>query len=272
MLSNEELRRYQRDGVLFPVEVLTPPEVAAFRAEAEALLRRMASSCGVAVTGQGHLHFRWAYELVTHPRILDTVAGIIGDDLLVHSATIFGKTARGGQYVSWHQDGWYLDLDEPALVTAWVALSESDAGNGCVQALPGSHARGRLPHASTAISGGNLLLSGLEVAVPIDENAAVDIELAPGQMSLHHVDTVHASRPNESDRSRLGVAVRYVPPRVRQRSPHHAVLLARGTDRYGHFQVQPPPREQPFDVALAEHLRFVEELKRARRAEGRATG
>lgn len=271
MLSAEELRCYERDGILFPVDVLTPHEIARFRVEAETLLRRAASG-GAAATGQCHLHFRWAYELVTHPRILETVAGIIGDDLLVHSATIFSKTAHDRHFVSWHQDGWYLDLDEPRLVTVWVALTETDAGNGCVRALPGSHARGRLQHDATAMSDDNLLVSGLEVAMAVDDAAAVDLELAPGQMSLHHVNTVHGSRPNASGRSRLGMAIRYVPPRVRQRSHHHPVLLVRGTDRYGHFTVQPPPAALSFDAAFAAQQHFVEELKRVRLAEGRVNG
>ena len=40
---------------------------------------------------------------------------------------------------------------------------------------------------------------------------ALDIELAPGQMSLHDVHLVHGSNANHSPRRRAGIAIRYMP-------------------------------------------------------------
>ncbi|HEY6513828.1 MAG TPA: phytanoyl-CoA dioxygenase family protein, partial [Burkholderiaceae bacterium] len=40
---------------------------------------------------------------------------------------------------------------------------------------------------------------------------AVDIELQPGQMSLHDVYMIHGARPNTSTQRRTGVALRYMP-------------------------------------------------------------
>ena len=40
---------------------------------------------------------------------------------------------------------------------------------------------------------------------------AVDLELEPGQMSLHDVNLIHGSNPNASPRRRAGVAYRYMP-------------------------------------------------------------
>src|SRR5207244_683922 len=40
---------------------------------------------------------------------------------------------------------------------------------------------------------------------------AVDIELEPGQMSLHDVYMIHGAEPNRSDKRRTGVALRYMP-------------------------------------------------------------
>ena len=44
-----------------------------------------------------------------------------------------------------------------------------------------------------------------------DESQAVDIELAPGQMSLHDVYMIHGAAPNRSSQRRTGVALRYMP-------------------------------------------------------------
>ena len=44
-----------------------------------------------------------------------------------------------------------------------------------------------------------------------DEAAAVDIELQPGQMSLHDVYMIHGAQANTSGQRRTGVALRYMP-------------------------------------------------------------
>jgi ectoine hydroxylase-related dioxygenase (phytanoyl-CoA dioxygenase family) len=44
-----------------------------------------------------------------------------------------------------------------------------------------------------------------------DEAQAVDIELEPGQMSLHDVYMIHGANVNRSPQRRAGVAIRFMP-------------------------------------------------------------
>jgi len=44
-----------------------------------------------------------------------------------------------------------------------------------------------------------------------DEREAVDLELQPGQMSMHDVYMIHGAKANHSPRRRAGVALRYMP-------------------------------------------------------------
>ena len=44
-----------------------------------------------------------------------------------------------------------------------------------------------------------------------DERLAVDLELAPGQVSLHDVFLLHGSEANASDRPRRGMTLRFMP-------------------------------------------------------------
>ena len=44
-----------------------------------------------------------------------------------------------------------------------------------------------------------------------DEAQAVDLELEPGQMSIHDVYMIHGADANRSAQSRTGVALRYMP-------------------------------------------------------------
>jgi ectoine hydroxylase-related dioxygenase (phytanoyl-CoA dioxygenase family) len=57
-------------------------------------------------------------------------------------------------------------LSPPDVVTAWLALTPSDAANGCLRFLPGSH-RQQLPHVDT-FAQGNLLLKGQAIQVRRD--------------------------------------------------------------------------------------------------------
>jgi hypothetical protein len=128
-------------------------------------------------------------------------------------------------------------------VSAWIALTDSAPDNGCLRVVPGSHAR-RMEHRSAPMRAHDLLASGLEIAVDVNDREAQDIILAPGQMSLHHVLIVHGAHANTSLRPRIGFAVRYVAPEVRQEREHHEVVLARGRDRYRHYRViEGPPTE-----------------------------
>ena len=189
--------------------------------------------------GHTQAFFRWAYDLGTHPRVLDAVEDILGPDILLWTVSIFPKYPRDPGYISWHQDGTYWGLDSVRVTTAWIALTDSTVDNGCMRVVPGSHRRPILPHRDT-YAADNRLSRGQEIEVEVEERDAVDVVLRAGQMSLHHVNIIHGSNPNPSDGSRIGFAPRFTTPETRQidGEPLTAVL-ARGRDRLGHFGLQP---------------------------------
>ena len=96
-----------------------------------------------------------------------------------------------------------------------------------------------------------MLSRGQEVQVEVDEADAVDIELEPGEMSLHHVRIVHGSNPNPTDVPRIGYVVRYIATSCRQIGGRIPAALVRGEDRYGHFDPLPCPAAE-FDPAARE--------------------
>jgi hypothetical protein len=270
-LTLEQLSQYEHDGVLFPILVLSADEVSVFRAAIEELEARLGGTPKPQQLSQCHLHFRWAYDLATHPAVLDAVEDILGPNILVHSTTIFCKHPHDLGYVSWHQDGYYLGLSASHFISAWIALSDSTVDNGCLRVIPASQHHG-LPHAASATSPHNLLGSGLEVASEVDETQARDVLLRAGEMSLHHVNIIHGSNPNRADTKRIGFAVRYITPDVTQVPAHHCVVLARGWDNYHHFtllQALPPSSIATGLVAQAE---FTLWLRTLRASQGRLDG
>ena len=265
ILSEQQIEQYERDGVLFPIEVLSLEEVSFFRAALEDLHERLH---GIAKPQQPHLHFRWAYDLATHPAVLEVVEQILGPNLLVHSTTIFRKRPRDKSFVSWHQDGHDLGFNGPALVSAWIALSQSMTENGCLRVLPGSH-RQQLPHAFTAVSEHNLLLSGLVVEHEVDELQAQDVILRPGQMSLHHVDLLHGSNANLSGKDRIGYAIRYIASHVKQTAWHYPVVLARGQYTEHHYDLAQHPPDGSIEEGIAAQVAFSRWVQHVQSTGGR---
>jgi hypothetical protein len=268
-LSEKEVESYRKDGILFPIPVLDEAEVSRLAAAIEETERSLGQRPQGQLAGQCHLHFAWARRLATNSKILDIVEDIIGPDILAHSTTIFKKYPGEGTYVSWHQDGYYMNLDIPDLVSVWIAITDSDRDNGCLRVERGSHRKGILAHQMTATSERNLLTSGIQLDSAVEESATMDVVLRAGDASLHHVNLVHGSDANYSAKARAGFAMRFVAPRVTQRSPHHPVVLARGADRFGHFELYAKPAEEDFSAAARQHIQFSEQLRARRMASGR---
>lgn len=265
-LTLTQAERYRRDGILFPLPALPPSEVARFRAAFDDVVARLGGRPTSQDLSQTHLHFRWAYELATYPAILDAVEAVLGPDVLVWTVSIFAKYPRDRGYISWHQDGTYWGLDSSQVTTAWVALTDSLVDNGCMRVVPGSHTKPILPHKDT-YAPDNLLSRGQEVQAEVDDKDAVDVVLRAGEMSLHHVNIIHGSNPNPSDRPRYGFAIRFTTPRTKQiEGEPPTAVLARGRDDYHHFRLLPAPPALDIETALAaqqeEARRLVASLRR----------
>lgn len=258
LLDPEQISAFHRDGFVAPIAVLSQQETAEYRRRFEDYER---SHDGWYVLSRGqkiHLLQTWAAELVVDARILDAVEDVLGADILCWGTSLFVKDAHDPHFVSWHQDSTYWGLDKPDVVTAWVALSASTRQSGCMKMLPGSHTLEQITHRDT-LDELNLLTRGQEIAVEVDESKGAYVELAPGEISLHHVRTVHASEPNRGDQRRIGVALRYIAPHVRQlNGERDSAMLVRGEDRFGHFVHEKAPKRDMDADALAEHARIMQ--------------
>jgi non-haem Fe2+, alpha-ketoglutarate-dependent halogenase len=260
-MTDADVKRYEEDGVLFPIQVLDSAEVARYRAAAEELDRALLEAAQpvapgerpVMMDGECHLNFEWAHSLCTHPAILDVVERIIGPDILVHSSSLFFKRP-GKSFVSWHQDSNYWELSQPRLVSAWIALSDSTVENGCLRVQPGTHLT-MLEHWEDHHED-NMLGTGNTVKGGHDESKAVDVVLRAGEMSLHHALMLHGSNPNRSTGPRIGYAIRYLAADVTQGRGHHEVVLARGQQRHSRFKVQQEAPTQSVADGMARHVEF----------------
>jgi len=244
---------YERDGYFFPVQAISSDEAHSIRDELEA----MEASCGDDMASRklaiGHANslLPFADAMTRLPSVLEPVKAILGPDLLVWNASFFIKEPQTPDFISWHQDLTYWGLSEAHEVTAWIALSQSTIESGCVKFVPGSHKSNIVEHRDT-FEQSNLLSRGQEIAVAVNEDEATNVTLRPGEMSLHHGQVFHGSNPNRSNDRRIGLAIRYITPAMKQTTKDltDAKLVA-GEDRFGHFTLRDAPRGtlHPDDVA-----------------------
>ena len=253
VLSGSQVEAFRRNGYHFPIRVMPEALALELRAKLEAFEARHGLVMKTPYRNKPHLVFKWLNDLMRRPEIIDPIEDLYGVNLLAWSSSFFIKEPHDPAYISWHQDSTYWGLSHPDVVTAWVALSQSDEPSGVMRVLPGSHLIEQLPHKDT-FARDNLLTRGQEVQVDVDEANVVDMPLSPGEMSLHHVRIVHGSKANRSDRRRIGVAIRYVPTYLHQTAgPRDYATLVRGVDTYHHFEPDPVPKSDLHEEAVVAH-------------------
>jgi chlorinating enzyme len=257
ILTQAQIDRFWRDGCVFPIRVMPEADAAAIRARLEAFEKETGGPLKGDLRHKSHLLFSWLGDLVRQEHIVDAIEDLYGPNLLCWTTNFFIKEARNPAFVSWHQDSTYWGLDKPDVVTAWIALTPSGKANGAMGFIPGTHTRDQIPHRDT-FAQNNLLTRGQEVAVEVDEKQAVTIELAPGEMSLHHVRLVHGSPPNPSNDRRIGFAIRYIPTSVAQVAGEDSASLVRGVDEFHHFELEPRPARDMDPQFVAMHKKITE--------------
>jgi len=260
-MSPEELAKlkaeYQRDGYVSGIPVLTEEEAASHRArleEAEAKFGNMHYKSKI------HTILTSPLELATMPSVLDMVEQCIGPDILLYNVTYIIKEANSSSHVSWHQDLTFWGLSHDDQVSLWLALSPASEESGCMRMIPGSHTEGVYNH-ETTIDETNVLLQGQTIQ-NVDESHAVMCPLKPGEASLHHGWTLHASMPNNSNDRRIGVNVQYLASHVRQtKHDLDTAILVRGEDKYGNFGTDTPAKTDLDPVAIQKQVELENRYK-----------
>lgn len=248
MVARDLVERYERDGIVYPIPVLSEWEVLASR---EAL-DEIAARCGEGSLKRFdnlHLFFPWAYAVATHETLLNAVESFLGPDLVIDGTLVFYKPPRDGSYASWHQDSVYSGWHLTPSISAWIALTMSQPENGCMRAMPGSHKLGLLDHENVENDPNLLNRRGERIRSDVRESEAIDVVLRPGEMSLHHTNIVHGSNPNRSDGPRIGFIVRFVTSRTTNRD--RAVVKARGDGDCSHLRLAAPPVDEDLERAIA---------------------
>lgn len=256
ILANKEIENYHKNGFFFPVRVMSPIDANFYRRK----LEKYEGSQGP-LSGNDrhktHLLFTWIDSLVRHPQILDAVEDIIGPNILCWSSNFFIKEAKDNTFVSWHQDSTYWGLDPNNVITAWIALSDASVSTGPMEVIPKSHIWKNQAHTQT-FNKSNLLSRGQELSMDLSKEETVIMPLKAGEISLHHIKLAHSSKPNNTDDRRIGLAVRYIKPDVKNKNTNDSALLVRGQDKLNYYQLETPPAKDLDEQAILNHKKYAE--------------
>jgi hypothetical protein len=179
------------------------------------------------------------YRLVSDDRLLDIAALFLGPDLALFATHYISKPPFSGLPVLWHQDGVQWPLDPVEVVTLWLAVDRSTVENGCLRVIPGSHRDAF--YALRGNDGAANVLDG-QSDVSVDESLAVDLELEPGDVEVHHPNILHSSKANTSPNRRTGLTIRYIPTTTRittEEQPFSSAFLLRGQPGVNSYQTRP---------------------------------
>ena len=241
-LTSYQLKQYNDEGYVAPINVLSKDEANEIRNEIEFIENKWPKE--LEGSGRNYVHLiSPVFDKISHnEKILNAVESIIGKNILICGTTLFIKNPSEKEFVSFHQDAKYIGLEPYNWVTAWIAVTDVNEGNGCMKMWSGSHKYDLKDH-NQKFDEGNLLTRGQTVEnVPLKETKSV--ELKTGQMSLHHPKIVHGSALNKSKDRRIGFVIQsYIGSDVDQVLGKMYVQKARGEDKFKYHEYAPRPKQ-----------------------------
>jgi hypothetical protein len=263
VLTREHTADYEESGFVHSVPILTPEEVQYYRDQVE----QTWSMIGGPVTRADglHLFFRWAWHLVTHPRLLDCLEDLLGPVIVLRHSRVFCKYGQSPAWVGWHQDGYTERQSDGRGPAIWLGLTDATVENGCLRVIPRSHRLGILSHslrqthndlASSNVGDRDPGLAGTDenelfaklAAAPNDLEPPFDIVMKAGEMSFHHPLALHGSNPNTSAEPRIGLSATYSTPSLCKHGTTVALVRGRLGPQPG-FQLSSEPAECPLEDA-----------------------
>lgn len=249
-LSAEEIRFFHDNGYFGPLTLCIAEEMAEFgrRVEQEVLQEDGPNPANRLQCR--HLDKRFVYDMATRPEVIDRMASLYGEDLVLWASYFFIKDL-GGAEIPWHQDLGYWPLEPLINISAWIAVDNVTRENSCVNLIPGSH-RQVYPMVR---SPEGMAFGQMTDMQYVDTSKQIAMELRPGQFFLFNEKTLHQSNRNVSNLRRMGFTIRVTLPIVRVThdvSPlfkGHRNIVIRGEDRMGFNRLAMPPGEKVMETA-----------------------
>ncbi|MSU70066.1 MAG: hypothetical protein EXS39_04680 [Opitutaceae bacterium] len=234
---------YLREGYRIFDRFLSPEGLQHCRQQVDRMLAERQPGRRPEDIYSSHQQEPWLFELASQPALLDMVERQAGPNIVLWSSQLLCKPPRTGREVPWHQDAPYWNVTGNHAGAIWIPLDDISAENGGMSVLPGWHNQGAL---KTRKRNATVFPDEIEPAALPPDLDVIKFQYAfpAGGLATHHTMLPHNSVPNQSERWRRVVALRYIAAdakfgdkqyedyRTGQKFPRRFFLL-RGNDELG---------------------------------------
>lgn len=142
-------------------------------------------------------------ELFRSSKLLELGACFLaGEPALIYHAA-FLKCRLIGSKVALHQDQALWNYDYPGAVSIWVALTDCDEGNGCLELCSESHLGGLVPHEWDPMYAWHRCIQPQISNIPPPQK----VPMRAGDVLVWHRYMIHGSGRNCSARDRKGMVL-----------------------------------------------------------------
>ena len=217
-LTQTQIDTFERDGYLFFPGLFKPDEIKVLLDEVPALYAqrrpenvREKSGDVVRTNFAAHLYSAPFARLARHPRMVEPVKQVFGEDVYMHQFKINGKQAFDGDLWQWHQDygTWRNDdqMPEARAMNVAIFLDDVNEFNGPLMFIPGSHKLGVIDaeHDTSTTSYPLWKINNENIKKLVKRGGIVAPKGPAGSMILFHGCLVHASSSNLSPWNRVSV-------------------------------------------------------------------
>lgn len=216
-VGEQQIRAFDRDGIICLRQAFSADWVAALRAAAEESMNapgELHAELAAEREEPGrffHDTFIWRHNKSCRSFVFESAAGQIAQQLMQSSkVNIFFdqwliKEPGTPTQTPWHHDMTYWPIDGRQICTVWVALDEVSAANGAVQYVKGSHRWGEKFRPASFGSGSQYtedIPAVPDIDAMRDQLEIVDFEMAPGDCTIHHGLLVHGAPGNRTNDQR----------------------------------------------------------------------
>jgi len=246
-------RQFHADGYAIVRDVFSKAEVAEIEQQLAAFLREVVPRLDagdvyyedtpdrpVKSIFRLHQHAQFFQRLMADERLLRMMRAIFaGAEVVQKDTAFFAKAARAGSVTPPHQDNAFQNLQPPEDLVCTIAIDESTPANGALTVQRGSHKLGLRPHRPSGGMGFSQRLIN-----PVDTRQYPEVQLCmqPGDIGLHHTNTIHRSGPNTTDQSRRQLGIMYRSSRAQRDEAGWARYQAELKKLHDQ---QPASRQQP---------------------------
>jgi len=252
--ADGDAARFRDTGVLSPFPVIDAAQVAHVLSVLEGLIR-VRGALPPMLRAKPHLLVPELWDLVQHPAVVGPVTALLGPDVMCFGTSLIWKPAAADLHVSWHQDATHWGLERPEAVTAWLALTPSTRDSGCVLVAPGTQ-KDVVTH-DHPDDPANMLGRKEVSRITPSEAQTLALELAPGEMSIHHALVLHGSAQNRAGWDRIGFAMRFIPADNAQTGGRSATATPVAGIDHGAYEPEVAPEGLLHPAAMRRHAHVL---------------